>query len=96
MFRYFIDCAYSGTNYVGWQRQQNGISVQEEIEKAFSIIFQEEIKIHGSSRTDSGVHARHQFAHVDLAIELLSIEEIVYKLNNLLPHDISINNLLIV
>lgn len=94
MFRYFIDCAYLGKNYVGWQRQLNGKSVQEEIEKAFSIIFQEEIKIHGSSRTDAGVHAKHQFAHIDLAFELTSVDETVYKLNNLLPHDISINNLL--
>jgi tRNA pseudouridine38-40 synthase len=93
MSRYFIDCAYLGSKYVGWQRQLNGISVQEEIERALLVVFQEEIKIHGSSRTDAGVHALHQFAHVDLPDKFSSLEEITYKLNNLLPKDISINEL---
>lgn len=93
MSRYFIDCAYLGSKYVGWQRQLNGISVQEEIERVLSMVFQHEIKIHGSSRTDAGVHALHQFAHVDLPDKFSSLEELTYKLNNLLPKDISINEL---
>jgi tRNA pseudouridine38-40 synthase len=93
MSRYFIDCTYLGSKYVGWQRQLNGISVQEEIERALLVVFQEEVKIHGSSRTDAGVHALHQFAHVDLPGKFSSLEDLTYKLNNLLPKDISINEL---
>ncbi len=94
--RFFMVCAYLGTNYVGWQRQPNGVSVQEEIEKALSVLYQEEVKIHGSSRTDAGVHAKKQVAHVDLPATSLSSNDIIYRLNNLLPSDISVNQLVTV
>lgn len=91
--RFLIESAYLGSNYVGWQRQPNGISIQEEIEKAFSIIYQEDIQIHGSSRTDAGVHAKRQFAHADLPDSKFTADDIAFRLNNLLPPDISVNRL---
>ncbi len=63
MIVYQIYIEYSGTNFVGWQIQKNGVSVQETLEKIFSKYFKEKIKIIGSGRTDKGVHARGQSAH---------------------------------
>ena len=57
MFRYQIIIEYDGTDFVGWQSQINGKSIQKEIEKILSKILKEKIKVYGSGRTDSGVHA---------------------------------------
>ena len=56
---------YDGTNYVGWQLQENGISVQQRLNEAILAVTGEQIQLHGSGRTDSGVHARAQVAHFD-------------------------------
>ena len=66
MKRYKCIVEYDGTNFVGWQRQLNGYSIQEAIEKSLEKIFQINIRIHGSGRTDAGVHARGQIIHFDL------------------------------
>ena len=66
MKRYKCIVEYDGTNFVGWQRQLNGYSIQEAIEKSLEKIFQINIRIHGSGRTDAGVHARGQVIHFDL------------------------------
>ncbi len=63
MFTYQIDIEYLGTNFVGWQIQKNGISVQEVLEKILSNFLKEKVKIVGSGRTDAGVHASGQSAH---------------------------------
>ena len=63
MFKYQIKVEYLGTNFVGWQIQKNGLSVQEVLEKALSKFLKDEIKIIGSGRTDAGVHANEQSAH---------------------------------
>ena len=63
MFTYLIKIEYLGTNFVGWQAQKNGISIQEVLEKKLSKFLKENIKIIGSGRTDSGVHALEQAAH---------------------------------
>jgi tRNA pseudouridine38-40 synthase len=63
MFNYLIKIEYEGTNFVGWQYQKNGISVQEKIEKALKKIFNSKIRIFGAGRTDKGVHALGQFAN---------------------------------
>ena len=60
---YQIKIEYLGTNFVGWQFQKNGLSIQEVLEKAISKILKEKIKIVGSGRTDAGVHANEQSAH---------------------------------
>jgi tRNA pseudouridine38-40 synthase len=88
--RYFIECAYRGTNYSGWQIQNNALTVQEEIEKALSTLLKRKIEITGSSRTDAGVHAIQQFAHFEMEEEILDYDNLVYRINKLLPFDISI------
>ena len=63
MFRYQICIEYLGTNFVGWQSQKNGLSIQEVLEKVLSKFLKEKIKVIGSGRTDAGVHATEQSAH---------------------------------
>ena len=63
MFTYQINVEYLGTNFVGWQFQKNGVSVQEVLEKALSKFLKDKIKVIGSGRTDAGVHAKGQSAH---------------------------------
>ena len=63
MFTYQIKVEYLGTNFVGWQIQKNGLSVQGVLEKALSKFLKDKIRVIGSGRTDSGVHASEQSAH---------------------------------
>ncbi|GAA3963836.1 tRNA pseudouridine(38-40) synthase TruA [Mucilaginibacter dorajii] len=63
--RYFIELAYDGTNYHGWQIQQNAISVQEVLNKALATVLRQPIETTGCGRTDTGVHAKEFFAHFD-------------------------------
>ncbi|NKB54712.1 MAG: tRNA pseudouridine(38-40) synthase TruA [Alphaproteobacteria bacterium] len=69
MMRWKITIEYDGSEFVGWQRQANGFSVQEALESAIAGFSGEEITLHGAGRTDSGVHALAQIAHFDLAKE---------------------------
>lgn len=91
--RYFIELAYQGTCYHGWQMQPDAISVQEVLEKTLSLFFRKEIKVVGAGRTDAGVHAKQLFAHFDLD-ELIDAKKIGYKLNSFLPKDISVQNII--
>lgn len=91
--RYFIECAYRGTNYSGWQIQNNALTVQEEIEKGLSMLLKHKIEITGSSRTDAGVHAMQQLAHFEMATEIIDCENLVYRMNKLVPLDISIQKI---
>ncbi|UBM59413.1 tRNA pseudouridine(38-40) synthase TruA [Marinilongibacter aquaticus] len=88
--RYIIELSYAGTHYHGWQRQPNALSVQEELEKAFSTLLKTEMAIQGSSRTDTGVHARQQYAHFDYAAKIEDPEHLSWKLNSFLPKDIAV------
>ena len=63
MFTYQITIEYLGTNFVGWQVQKNGLSVQEILEKSLSKYLKDNIRVVGSGRTDAGVHASEQSAH---------------------------------
>ena len=63
MFNYLVKIEYNGTNFVGWQTQKNGISVQDKIEKGLEQIFKTKIRIVGAGRTDKGVHAFGQCAN---------------------------------
>lgn len=67
MPRYKLTIEYDGARYVGWQRQKNGYSVQEAIETALKGFIGEDVTIFGAGRTDAGVHAAGQVAHVDFA-----------------------------
>ncbi len=70
--RFFITFSYNGTNYCGWQRQPNGIAVQEELEKALSTILRIPIELTGAGRTDAGVHALNMVAHFDINTECMA------------------------
>ena len=85
-----IDLAYDGTNYSGWAKQPDRRTVQEEIEKAFSTITQNSIETIVAGRTDAGVHATGQVIHVDVP-ESTNLDELTFKLNQLLDEDIRIN-----
>jgi tRNA pseudouridine38-40 synthase len=87
-----LTIAYDGTNYQGWQVQKVGLGIQEVIEKAIANIFQEQVRVHGSSRTDTGVHARAMIAHFDLPrVKLkMAVSKIPLALNGNLPEDIRI------
>ena len=87
--RYFIELSYHGKNYHGWQIQPNEISVQETIEKALSTLLKQPISVIGCGRTDSGVHARQFFLHVDIEGDI-DKEKLKFKLNSFLPEDIAI------
>ncbi len=88
--RYFLDIAYKGTHYHGWQRQQNAHSVQEELENALQRIFGRPLETLASGRTDTGVHAEQQIVHIDLEEEFTPKH--LYKLNCVLPPDIAIKD----
>ncbi len=80
---------YDGTNYVGWQSQSNGKSVQTEIENCLKQILQENVSLIGAGRTDSGVHAKGQVANFKSNTKL-DLNKIQKSLNSLLPDDIKI------
>jgi tRNA pseudouridine38-40 synthase len=82
---------YDGTNFVGWQTQANGRSVQEEITKVLDQILQEPINLIGSGRTDSGVHARGQVASFRTHSSL-GLGSVLSGLNGLLPEDIYVHS----
>ena len=81
--------SYDGTNYVGWQLQDNGVSVQQRLNEAALAITGEQIQLHGSGRTDSGVHARAQVAHFDTNARMPA-DKFAIALNMRLPRDIRV------
>ncbi|RZJ40212.1 MAG: tRNA pseudouridine(38-40) synthase TruA [Chryseobacterium sp.] len=89
--RYFIEFAYDGSSFFGYQIQPNQISVQEELEKALSTIVREPIKTVGAGRTDTGVHAKKMFAHFETEQKL--DDNLVYKLNSFLSENISVKRI---
>jgi len=70
MFNYLIKIEYEGTNFVGWQIQKNGRSVQDSVEKALKKVLKTQIKLTGSGRTDKGVHALSQYANFKSKIKI--------------------------
>ena len=88
MARYFLEVAYKGTRYSGFQVQQNANTIQAEVEKAFKILHRKEVELIGSSRTDAGVHALQNYFHFDFEEPLHP--QFLYKINAILPNDIVI------
>lgn len=80
---------YDGTNYAGWQRQENSLAVQQVVEDALSKLTKEKIVIHGASRTDAGVHALGQSAHFKTESKIPA-DKFSYALNTILPPDVRI------
>jgi tRNA pseudouridine38-40 synthase len=87
--RFLFEIAYNGTNYNGWQTQQQGTSIQSVVEDAMSKMLRDKIEIVGSGRTDAGVHCEQQFFHVDINREF-EAESFLQRLNSFLPRDITI------
>lgn len=88
--RYFIQLAYDGSLYHGWQIQPNAITVQELLDKAMSIYFRQPIETLGCGRTDSGVHAADFYAHFDVIdVDEAKVLNAVSGLNALLPYQIA-------
>ncbi|KAA9331278.1 tRNA pseudouridine(38-40) synthase TruA [Hymenobacter busanensis] len=87
--RYFLELAYDGTRYHGWQVQPNALSVQQELDRCLSQVLRQPISTLGSGRTDTGVHASHQVAHFDAEMPAhLDETTLLYRLNRALPPDI--------
>lgn len=105
MQRYFITFSYDGTNYHGWQVQPNGVTVQQRLEEALSVVLRTPVTVTGAGRTDAGVHARMMVAHFDIAhssgvkvSQALHVpdnsesfcHQLAYRLNRILPQDIAV------
>ena len=90
--RRFIQLSYDGAAYHGWQKQPNARSVQQTLQEALSTLLQTDIEIVGAGRTDAGVSARMMVAHFETS-KACDNEQLVYKLNKLLPHDIAVQRI---
>ncbi|NOY49216.1 MAG: tRNA pseudouridine(38-40) synthase TruA [Chlorobi bacterium] len=93
MKRYFLKLAYDGSDFHGWQIQENAHSVQAELTEKLSLMLKEDLQIIGCGRTDAGVHAREFFAHFEINKQLVNIDDFVYKLNAFLPRSIVVYDL---
>ena len=91
--RYFIELRYNGGAYCGWQRQPDMPSVQQTLEKALSTLLREPVEVTGAGRTDTGVNASYYVAHFDVTTAVEDTAQTLYKLNFLLPDDISAGGL---
>ena len=89
MPRLAFACEYDGTDFVGWQAQANGRSVQNELAAAISRVADEPVEVHGAGRTDAGVHADCQVAHFDARAER-SDRQWLLGINSNLPDDVSL------
>ena len=81
MHRYQILIEYVGTNFIGWQIQKKGKSIQKVIQLTLKKLLKQKIILQGSGRTDSGVHAIEQSAHFDVKKKIKNIEKFVKSLN---------------
>ncbi len=89
--RFKLTLEYDGSRYAGWQIQKNDRSVQGELLEAASKVFETtQIEVYGAGRTDAGVHARGQVAHLEVPNTRLSLDQVQMSLNDQLPHDINI------
>jgi len=91
--RYFVKLSYKGTKYHGWQIQPNAVTIQEILQKAFSLILKEDIEITGAGRTDTGVHALNYIAHFRANKHIPDISKLIFRLNSFLDKDIAIHEI---
>lgn len=94
--RFFLEIAYDGSAYHGWQTQPNAIAVQEKLDHALHTFLREDIETIGAGRTDTGVHAKQLFVHFDSSNAKLMAgpNRCIHSLNSLLPYDISIQRII--
>ncbi len=93
MHRYFIEMAYNGSHYHGWQIQPNAITVQEVISDALYKALGQNVNVVGAGRTDTGVHASYFVAHFDLEEEIEDVPHILHRLNRILRNDVVVYSL---
>lgn len=86
--RYFAWISFDGTAYHGWQTQPNGMTVEQKVEECLSTLLRQPVLVTGAGRTDAGVHARQLPCHFDLD-QALDDVQLCYRLNRILPRDIS-------
>lgn len=94
--RFFVELAYNGTPFSGWQRQPNATTVQSTLEHAFSTILRTPIEVTGCGRTDTGVHAKQYFMHFDyprFSDEASLPKHFLDRLNKFLPPEIAIRRI---
>jgi len=92
--RFFLEIAYDGTGYHGWQVQDNAVSVQQKLNEALHQILRYPIETIGAGRTDTGVHAKQLFIHLDIPKDRIQDESrFLHSLNSLLPPDIAANRI---
>jgi tRNA pseudouridine38-40 synthase len=89
--RYFIEIAYRGTAYHGWQIQQNALGIQQLLNEKLSLKLGEEIYCIGCGRTDTGVHARQFYLHLDVNKDIPA--DFIRQMNNFLPADIALHRI---
>ena len=96
MHTWKLEIEYEGTRYRGWQIQHNANTIQGELQKAAYQLFSGKVEIGGAGRTDAGVHAQQQFAHLRVAELQANItpRQIQFAFNDLLPHDINVKRVL--
>lgn len=93
--RYFLEIAFNGAAYRGWQRQPDAPSVQAEVERALQFaLHRHKVNAIGCGRTDTGVHASRYFLHFDGPSDCVLDDRFLYSLNSLLPDDIAVKRLL--
>lgn len=90
MTRYFIELAYDGSKFHGWQIQPGALSVQEELNRALSTVLRKDIQVVGAGRTDTGVHASFYVAHFDSEDPIADPEQLTYKLNRITGKEIAV------
>jgi len=92
--RYFVELSYDGTTFHGWQIQPNAVSVQECLDKALSTYFRQQVASLGCGRTDTGVHAKQFFAHIDLVgVSERQLLNATTGINALLPYSIAVHRI---
>lgn len=97
MQRFFLEIAYDGTLYHGWQIQNNAVSVQQRVNEALAKILRVEVETVGAGRTDTGVHAKQLYVHFDMEAGRITDEDrFLHALNALLPSDIAARRLRLV
>lgn len=91
MQRYFLEVSYHGKGYSGFQKQDNAITIQSELERSLRTYYREDILLTGSSRTDAGVHALQNFFHADTMVK--PVQKDIYHINSILPASIVLKNI---
>jgi tRNA pseudouridine38-40 synthase len=92
LLKFKLTLAYEGTVYSGWQAQKVGLGVQQKVEEAFACLFKNPVRLHSSSRTDTGVHALGMVAHVEIPSDAYRMTEdkLLLAINAHLPEDIRV------